>query len=409
MPGGVRKIEDFVVGDAVLAAGPDLTWREASVKFEGGTSPGKENVKTMKTVYYRLGDKDEALTVTPDHVFLQPGGKVRRAEKLLPGDHVLVAADGSHLPVLKTEVGEWSKGVHHISTGDDVATDLDGHLLNSGGVVSADWAVQMADIEGGALGDILATDWAEVPLSDRRYERLNASVPDFDPDPVRPDGFRPFTGRKVRVPEDARRFLRDAWMEDVARNAPRRPVSSSTGLEMVTNLFRLFEGFYPNIHFTYEPEDDTPNAYSFAEHSLKVVILLGGLVRVEALRYEGLALILAHEVGHLLGEEPRVPGTRYSCEGQSDYTAVSAVLRVVHFRPADYRAVVDKGIEQVGQLFGFVDPSNAGGQPSDTCSGLSVQCRLDCMLAGLHTLELPECRRPGAGPTGGQWRVNQPG
>ena len=105
----------------------------------------------MFSVYYRLPGGATSLVVAADHVFLLSDFTLRRAEFLAPGRDELMSADGQPVPILSIKAGEGVAGLHHIATSDTIATCVDGHLLNMKGVVTGDWALQCADIEGGAI------------------------------------------------------------------------------------------------------------------------------------------------------------------------------------------------------------------------------------------------------------------
>jgi hypothetical protein len=148
--GEARPIQTLEVGDEVLAAGTDLDWTRYKVEFSGGIPPGPEG-ETMLSVYYQLPEGVGALVVKTDHVFRLADGNLKRAEFIVPGKDRLSSADGEAVPVLSVEAGDWHGGVRHIATTDGPATSVDGHLLNAQGIVTGDWALQIADLEGGLV------------------------------------------------------------------------------------------------------------------------------------------------------------------------------------------------------------------------------------------------------------------
>ena len=89
-PAGCRRIEDFAVGDNVLAgsvAGSAgalrLSWEPLRVGFSFGTSEGGGG---SEMVYLHYGSEG-TIVVTTDHLFLLATGRVIRADRLVPGMH----------------------------------------------------------------------------------------------------------------------------------------------------------------------------------------------------------------------------------------------------------------------------------------------------------------------------------
>jgi hypothetical protein len=401
-PGQYRAIETFAVLDPVLAAGGDLQWKELTVEFSNGVLPHSEHGKTMMTVYYGDVAAPRSLVVTPDHVFLLASGKLKRAEMLVPGTDQLVDPQGNPVALLAKETGGWFGGVHHIATTKTVAVSLEGHLLDSNGVVTGDWAVQIADLEGGALGGILDhAEGAPVDTTDAFMEahphlgsnRFAAvAAPELDLQEARPGKFRPYGQRMLEVPEDACTFISRRQAQSILANptAPQRPVTSIAGQDAAWYLFRLYGAFYPDVHFELVWDELLPNAYSWETFGVKIVVLSGGLVRTPGISFSGLALVLAHEIGHLYGGPPLVPDTEYSCEGQADYAATSAVMRG-SFYASQYPATVSSAVEEIRGFFDLIDPKLREGKPGATCNGISTDCRLDAMVAGMMMTALPAC------------------
>jgi hypothetical protein len=139
VPGGTKAIETFAPGDSVLAAGPSLDWVPLPVEFSDGTAA---TAVQPQMIYFTYGDPAQTLIVPPDHTFLTPGGKLIRADRLQVGGS-LVAADGGEVEITRIEIKEYHGGVWNIATRHEKPTNLDGHLINTQGVVSGDYAVQL--------------------------------------------------------------------------------------------------------------------------------------------------------------------------------------------------------------------------------------------------------------------------
>jgi len=139
--GSFKAIETYVEGDQIMAAGTSLDWSPRPVVFSAGTT-GASRQKYTVLVFYG----DTAIAVTSDHLFMlavEPR-ELRRADRLTTDD-VLVAADGRPMPVLSVHIGDYLAGFHHVSATSKQPPDesMDGHLLNTNGVVSADYTVQV--------------------------------------------------------------------------------------------------------------------------------------------------------------------------------------------------------------------------------------------------------------------------
>lgn len=393
-----KDIQLFRVGEPVLAAGRDLNWSEATVEFSAGVKPHPHYGKTVIVVYYGTADRKRSIVVTPDHVFAVKAGEglaIKRARRLVAGDDQLIASDGSPVAILATETGGWHQGLHHIATTNRPAKNLEGHLLISDGLVSADWAVQISDLDSGAFA-ALNTSSDDPELGTAEFEaqhpslargRFAAVSPGAEIEDLRPDGFLPYGRETLEIPADAAPFLTRAQAEELLENGKQRPVTDSAGQEAVFYLFKLIACFYPDINFHMVWDELLPNAYSFRRYGLDVVVLSGGLVRTEGVTFDGLALILAHEVGHLIGGPPLDPSNRYSCQGQADFAGMGAVLRGVHW-VGDYAGKSTSGLDEVRKLFGLI---KAEPECPDKCNNISLDCRLAAMRAAMRMGPLPEC------------------
>ncbi len=87
IPEGFKVIEQFLVGDKVLTAdtelsgtGIKLNWLTAKVTFSMGTSPNSHEPVMVHIHHGEVG----SIVVTPDHLFLMPNGKLKRADRLVP-------------------------------------------------------------------------------------------------------------------------------------------------------------------------------------------------------------------------------------------------------------------------------------------------------------------------------------
>lgn len=79
--------------------------------------------------------------------------------------------------------------------------------------------------------------------------------------------------------------------------------------------------------------DDTVNATPLSTGTFMAITVDGGLARSNGMTQDGLALVVCHELGHLLGGVPHGNGDMAN-EGQADYFATSKCLRRVFAEPA---------------------------------------------------------------------------
>ena len=99
-------------------------------------------------VVYHYDNDLRLLQVTDDTLFLMTSGKLKSASALVPGDG-LKRADGGEAEVAGPVTNALAVGVHSIELGPFDGVNLDGHLMNSHGVVTADFSVQRVYGAGG--------------------------------------------------------------------------------------------------------------------------------------------------------------------------------------------------------------------------------------------------------------------
>jgi len=142
-PEGPRPVQDYVTGDAVMAAsaaGTGWAWARSSVVFSAGKGPGSQQ---PAMVYVHFGDMG-GLVVTPDQLLMLAGGKLIRADRLVPGSDSLAGAEGGAFPVEMVSIGMYVGGIHDIATGAmQWNGGLDGHLLNCMGVIGGNYVLQI--------------------------------------------------------------------------------------------------------------------------------------------------------------------------------------------------------------------------------------------------------------------------
>ncbi|ABO49535.1 Hedgehog/intein hint domain protein [Desulforamulus reducens MI-1] len=398
-PNGHKKIEKFAVGDLVLAAGIEtsaggikLNWSPLKVSFSSGTGPDSHQ---PAMVYIRHGDTG-SIIVTPDHLFLMPNGKLKRADRLVPGKDQLVSYEGRPVPVHEVSIGEYEGGVHHIATQKNFTGDLDGHLLLSEGVVSGDFNLQIHAtelkekyfiVDHDSYPQIGTKEYIEQNNELVQGSYLNFQVAGLNESNTAPQPLKYFVhGQKVSyIPETAAKYLSSLQEIDVNDNAEKRSFSEmNMGNAAVNYVLKLFRGFYSNIIFHHDIARLEPNAYAFNQYGKDIVVLSGGLSRIKNLQMEGLAVILSHMVTRLQKSDP-LDYNGYTSVAMADYYSPS-VLQTVLFDKL-YADVLKEGVKQIeDNIFSNIDKKHAAFEEDPYTP--TWETRLDSLDAG-YAMDFP--------------------
>lgn len=412
--GGFKVIQNFSVGDKVLTAnvefessGIKLEWLSAKVSFSQGTGP---DTHQPAMVYIHHGNA-RSIIVTPDHVFLLSSGKLKRANRLVPGIDQLVSADGEPVPIHEVSIGEHEGGVHHIATNKEFTGDISGHLLLSEGIVSGDFNLQ---IRADALKErYFVANHDELPkIGTPEYQEVNpglasdyyatvksqtapaaSQIEEGQSPPMRK--FYVHGKRVGAIPETAAKFLSPLQVIDVNDNAERYSFDEMARITPVINYtLKLIGGFYPNIVFYHDTGRLEPNAYAFTQYGQQIVVLSGGLTRIKGIGQEGLSIILGHLIARLQ-KSPPLGYHGYTSVAMADYYA-SPALMSVYFGNA-YQPIYRQGVTQIEQnIFKHIssDHDQYQGDPYSP----STETRLNALDAG-YAMDFPP---PGiGGPTRG--------
>lgn len=144
--------------------------------------------------------------------------------------------------------------------------------------------------------------------------------------------------------------------------------------ETAAAVIEQFRKLLPQVIFLLKWDSRRINgdAYHSAGHDF--VRIYGGILRHPALGSEGLSLVIAHELGHLYGGDPKT-SDGLSTEQQADYWAASAGLRSLWGQ--DYEAKMPLAIEQFKAYAAF--------------EGENPTCRIKIFEAGMNNLPKPAC------------------
>lgn len=400
-----KAIEDYQIGDTILACGKSLQWKEAKVEFSQGTIGASRQKYTVLIVY-----TDTFLAVTSDHLFLLLDGNLKPAAKLTPNDQ-LVSPDGQPVKIDSIHIGDYTAGFHHVATAKEQPDfdTLDRHLLNTNGVVSGDYALQLfyrscpeqikaslspneADMEIVGSPEYVAK-WGDsclkspTAISDhtRAFSRVNIAHLNVS-DHLQPT-FIPAEKTIVNIPAYAHSFISEEEARQKA-SEPKRGWNDPNSREWTEAVIQLHKNNYPDVVYHLDWADDTVNAFAWVENGVRQVALKGGLIRSVALELEGIALVLAHELAHHYGGSPSFP-TGLSCEGQADYQGVRIIMRKVWFGEA-YTNTTDAAIQQMANWFGVPnDPNPPSG--SAGCNHPPGACRVATYHAAVNLSGKPTC------------------
>ncbi|MGC5698869.1 hypothetical protein J4P02_01565 [Pseudomonas sp. NFXW11] len=390
IPEGVKAIEQFAIGDAVTVGdwrGHELSWTTGSVKFSSGSDAGWKN--TM--MFIEIAGKKQVIA-SVDHLFFLASGKLKRADRLVPHKDHLMGSEGQALEVLSSISGSWDKGLHHIATDMHFDGSLKGHLINSAGVVSGDYCLQINQHELVKMG--LMDSAENTPAhGSRAFADANPHLEVTRASAVKsgenlaekalPQGFTAFDPNgSIYIPAGAAQFLTDAQATDIVNNsnASFRDLTSESGLDAVNFLLKVFKGFYPSINFLVDVPNPNFNTYGFEMYGQKHLVISGEITRLNGLYADGYKFIIAQGIARLLGSTPKDQyGFTYTAA--ADFYAVSSIFREVFF--LDSNDLINNAPNQIKTVFGYISPANAAGDPNNLANDPSIDCRIGSINTGI--------------------------
>jgi hypothetical protein len=391
----VANVDEILSGSYKAGdAGP--VWERRVCEYSAGihASPGEDELEFdyMYYIAYQVEDGSQPpqfILTTIDHLFLRPNGKVTPVQLLAPDD-VIVSSHGGFSRVRFVVPAKYKGGLHHLTFAGFDNETLDSHLISANGVVTADYSVQLAYSNGTinpALVDAPKEDAPRRATEDAyRARYASPAALDFIADKSQwPAGMTPMASQPmVNVPMTARSFLTADQADDVQAKAPMLTPDNTAEVTTALWLFTVFSAFFHKPICLVDWHNETPNAYTWEVNRQTFILLTGGLLRVETLSQDGLALVLAHQIAVAGGIE---------CVGPADYDAVFFKTREV-WRDSLFFSTFDNGYSQIEKLFGYVSEEHAKANPSDRCNQPSLACRLEAMEAAASMRKLPACANP---------------
>lgn len=407
--GQTKAIQTFKLDDPVLAYDPSGASQQRSVAFSDGTNATSVQPE-MAYVSFKTGADERTVTVTLNHTFLlAETRKLIQAQMLAVGTGLLLA-DGTTTTVTRLEIKSYTGGVWNIATAIGKPSNLDGHLIDTDGILSGDFAVQLyyddlvkdghATAPGlyptvNSRGHDLAHDARSRSLiSSRPRREIQAFLKEATArhQVIRQSGsvggvtLQGDHGFTLEVPPAA---VNQGYLTEVQAGE-----LQAGGLDPVGRdpqragyclwLLKLFHALYPDIQFVFDSSSREANGYAFYLGATKYILVQGGLVRAVPLQWSGLALVLGYLVSRFSND---TQGADYLvCKPQADYLAPS-VLQTV-FNPL-YPEVIFDAINQVEATFKLI-PSKADA-PLVGCHPTDLDCRVSTYRLAIGFNPLPVC------------------
>ncbi|WP_141685134.1 hypothetical protein [Burkholderia stabilis] len=386
----------------IRAAGRDLRFTEYLVS-QVSFAPKSKTLNTIRIQYTTRDGNKHDLICTQSHPFLLYGSKQLCAAANLTPDDRLLDSQGNPVAIDRLDWGEYNGSFWEIAT--TMAPpdqDLNGHLILTNGVVSGDFAIETFvnyPIGDAAVPFEIRREAAVVGSEAWRQEHGDHVAPLNGPVGINGGVFTPHHLSRVDVPSHAADFL-PWWQADFLRLvAPKRPYNDPYALEMCEWLLdRVYRPLYPDVTFLFDWYSDEVNSHSWVTDGKKYVYLPGGLSRIDGFDYDGVALALAHEVGHLYGK-PDGSESGVTCEGEADFYGAAVVMRKLWFGE-QYFESTQKAIDQVKTLYEYMGrPAPDGARFDSRAVRLdkagrvypSNQCRIDTWEAAMQGPTKPAC------------------
>lgn len=390
-PGIFFKVQDIRTGDRILAAGLGLQWKPVAVSFAAGMKTATPAYPVLNVVY-QIDRKDvRLLQVTDDTLFLMTSGRLKSAEILVPGDR-LRRADGGEAQIIGPVVKGLTVGVHSIELGPFDGVNLDGHLINSNGVVTADFSVQRVHSRGDLRNDQLVDPEVfdlEIPVAGTEEYLTRHAPTQFFLDAAKAIGVRLDPAALeppkplLTIPPGAKGFFHPDQAESLRANAPLFSSTNTFRITVTQKIFDLARTGRDDVVMLVDWNNSLPGAYAWSQLRQKYVVLTGGLLRIKALTEAGLAIVLAHALAYHKGVE---------CVGEADHAAVNDIRLI--WPHSLFPLMCERGVEEIKSLFALIDDQAGRENPDDRCERPSLECRLRSYVAGMGMLPVPECAVP---------------
>jgi len=388
-----KAIGDIKVGESVLAMDTSGKWTKTNVVYSDGSSMPE---RPFPYAIYITTENNITLITTASHLFLMADGSLKRADRLTPIDKLL---DKNKKPLQITNLisGSYHGPIHHIATKNwnEKELNVSGHLINTSGVISADYFAELflqpaqnTTPQVGTASYNKSFNFSKSSLNTTLRDTIQFSEK---------ASFIPY--KQKADPKDVVYFIPPGL--DLAKEEYLSPLDNSVPYEMALYLADHFKVYYPDVIYHIEWTDNRVNAFAWMQGNQRHVSLLGGLLRHNAIKIEGVSLVLAHELGHHFGGTPKYPNNTWSsCEGQADYWGALVGMRKVWFGQTALENI-DKGSVQLYNLFAYGltqnlitmnwDDFKLTNKLTGLCTHPQAACRLETYRAAMRADAKPSC------------------
>ena len=220
---------------------------------------------------------------------------------------------------------------------------MDGHLINTGGIISGDYYAQLYLVSEEALQRPLVG----MPIILKSMELpCHRCLGIFRPGLKRmsPDSWH--TENSLR-PKNLRASCQIGWRRRLPKTCNLWTIRYAGNCRI---LGYPLQEIISKITYHVYWNDNTVNAYAWQDRNGRHVAILGGLIRHMAVEIEGLGLVIAHEIAHHYGGPPKYPGNPWAtCEGQSDYWGAMVAMREAWWADEALQQI-EKGADQLYRL-----------------------------------------------------------
>ena len=363
-PGASRTIGELAVGDQVLAghgAGQALSWHPATVSFSAAAPPASAGTAPAPLmIHVEFGD-GQTLIASPAQLFLLPGGKLKRADQLVPGGDSLVDRAGAALPIHRLATGYYQGAIQHFATEGGTPSDwdgrLDGHLVELNGVVAGDYILQLLD--GSDKMKPHLADAAAPSVGTDAYKAAAPAVrvtPYIVGESAAPGGaeatspaFAAVSGAEAVIPSSAVALFSAAEEQVLAGpGVARRGFSDQTNVSRAHYYLTLFGAFFPHVDVTVDWGNQRPNVFAYHRMMGSQVVVTGGFLRLQPIFGEAVAVAMAFGIAN------RTIVADAASVGHSLYDAVGVILPQA-LQGGDLAATLAAAQNQYAALFALVD------------------------------------------------------
>jgi hypothetical protein len=389
VPGGSAAAGTIAVGEPVLTGSivaGTVQWMPAPVAFSAALEPPPGGSPAV-TLVFGADDTTRTITLDPGQVVMLADRTLAPVSQLAAGS-VLLGEDGQPVAVTRVQATTARRAIPQLAATTDFAGDIDGHLLSAGGIVIADYVLQLH------FPGLPARMKAPAPPAPRAVDAAAPATGDARVAP-HPAPTSAYTSTVALFPAGTVSLFSDAQASALRQAFTPAPASDRSTAPSAQAAVQLVAGFYPDLIVDLAWEREEPNVWAFSLYGRDYVILSGALARTSAIHFEGLVMALAHGIARLRPQQGPAP----ACTAQADHDAFGPMSRTIWFGDA-WMSQVMRALAQFTTLFNTLDASggdDGGGSPNDgsgapdPCTLPPAGCRLQAIQSAMAGGGLPDC------------------